>query len=157
MLTGHLVSLDKDITEDTGNWVKRLTSTLGEPVIRAAVMQAMKIMGGQYVLGRTIEEGLKRGAKQNHESSRYSFDMLGEGARTEADAQQYLHAYATAIDSIGRANTADSNVYSANGISVLSALHPRYDYAQHKKVMNELLPRVKQLCTGEKIRYRIIH
>ena len=151
MLTGHLVSLDKDITEDTGNWVKRLTSTLGEPVIRAAVMQAMKIMGGQYVLGRTIEEGLKRGAKQNHESSRYSFDMLGEGARTEADAQQYLHAYATAIDSIGRANTADSNIYSANGISVkLSALHPRYDYAQHKKVMNELLPRIKQLCLQAK-------
>ncbi len=61
------------------NWVKRLASTLGEPVIRAAVMQAMKIMGGQYVLGRTIEEGLKRGVKHNHNSSRYSFDMLGEG------------------------------------------------------------------------------
>ena len=151
MLTGHLVSLDKAITEDTGNWVKRLTSTLGEPVIRAAVMQAMKIMGGQYVLGRTIEESLKRGAKQNHKNSRFSFDMLGEGARTEADAQRYMYAYATAIDTIGGANTSGSNVYSGNGISVkLSALHPRYFYSQHKKVIKELLPRIKQLCLQAK-------
>ena len=151
MLTGHLVSLDQDITDDTDNWVKRLASTLGEPVIRAAVMQAMKIMGGQYVLGRTIEEGLKRGVKHNHNSSRYSFDMLGEGARTEADAQRYMHAYATAIDTIGGANASDSNVYTGNGISVkLSALHPRYYYSQHERVIKELLPRIKQLCLQAK-------
>jgi len=146
MLTGQLVSLDAEITENTDNWVRRLTASAGEPVIRAAVMQAMKIMGGQYVLGRNIKEGLKRGAKQNDAETRFSFDMLGEGARTDEDAGNYLAAYASAIDSIGQSAN-DSDVHSANGISVkLSALHPRYYFAQHKRVMGELLPRIKQLC-----------
>ena len=153
MLTGQLVSLDKEITQETESWIKRLTATMGEPVIRAAVMQAMKIMGGQYVLGRTIDEGLKRGAKQNNSATRFSFDMLGEGARTEEDAVQYINAYASAIDEIGNQQSGDKaysdseTVYSANGISVkLSALHPRYYYAQHQAVITELLPRIKQLC-----------
>ena len=164
MLTGQLVSLDREITQDTDSWIKRLTATMGEPVIRAAVMQAMKIMGGQYVLGRTISEGLKRGTKHNHKETRFSFDMLGEGARTEADAAEYLKAYSTAIDEIGKRPSGDSvysanetvysangTVYSANGISVkLSALHPRYYYAQHQAVMEELLPRIKQLCLQAK-------
>ena len=146
MLTGQLVSLDAEITEDTDNWIKRLTATMGEPVIRTAVMQAMKIMGGQYVLGRSIAEGLKRGAKYNDTETRFSFDMLGEGARTDADAVNYLNAYASAIDSIGQTSSG-SEVDSANGISVkLSALHPRYYYAQYQQVMDELLPRIKQLC-----------
>ena len=151
MLTGQLVSLDAEITQHTDSWVKRLTATLGEPVIRAAVMQAMKIMGGQYVLGRTIEEGLKRGAKQNNQSTRFSFDMLGEGARTDGDAQQYLQAYSKAIDEIGRTIQPGEQVEQANGISVkLSALHPRYYYAQHQLVMDQLLPRIKQLCLQAK-------
>ena len=146
MLTGQLVSLDAEITENTDNWVRRLTASAGEPVIRAAVMQAMKIMGGQYVLGRNIKEALKRGAKQNAANTRFSFDMLGEGARTDADAHNYLAAYASAIDSIGQSSE-DSDVNSANGISVkLSALHPRYYFAQYGLVMDELLPRIKQLC-----------
>ena len=146
MLTGQLVSLDAEITENTDNWVKRLTATMGEPVIRTAVMQAMKIMGGQYVLGRSIAEGLKRGAKHNDTETRFSFDMLGEGARTDADAVNYLNAYASAIDSIGQTSSG-SEVDTANGISVkLSALHPRYYYAQYHRVMDELLPRIKQLC-----------
>ena len=73
MLTGQLVSLDREITQDTDSWIKRLTATMGEPVIRAAVMQAMKIMGGQYVLGRTISEGLKRGTKHNHNRNQIFF------------------------------------------------------------------------------------
>ena len=146
MLTGQLVSLDAEITENTDNWVRRLTASAGEPVIRAAVMQAMKIMGGQYVLGRNIKEGLKRGAKQNDPETRFSFDMLGEGARTDGDARNYLAAYASAIDSIGQ-SAKDSDVHSANGISVkLSALHPRYYFAQYDLVIKELLPRIKQLC-----------
>jgi RHH-type proline utilization regulon transcriptional repressor/proline dehydrogenase/delta 1-pyrroline-5-carboxylate dehydrogenase len=146
MLTGQLVSLDAEITEKTDNGVKRLTASAGEPVIRAAVMQAMKIMGGQYVLGRNIKEGLKRGAKQNDPETRFSFDMLGEGARTDGDARNYLAAYASAIDSIGQ-SAKDSDVHSANGISVkLSALHPRYYFAQYDLVIKELLPRIKQLC-----------
>ena len=178
MLTGQLVSLDREITQDTDHWVRRLTATLGEPVIRAAVMQAMKIMGGQYVLGRNIAEGLKRGAKNNDAETRFSFDMLGEGARNEADAADYLIAYGAAIDEIGKVllhensarhksasqksvnqNSASQNsqgkttpsVYSANGISVkLSAIHPRYYSAQHQAVMEELLPRIKQLCLQAK-------
>ena len=157
MLTGQLVSLDKEITQDTDSWIKRLTATLGEPVIRAAVMQAMKIMGGQYVLGRTIGEGLKRGTKHNHTGTRFSFDMLGEGARTEPDAVRYLKAYSSAIDEIGNSPSGGSvysakdAVYDANGISVkLSALHPRYYFAQHQVVMDELLPRIKQLCLQAK-------
>jgi RHH-type proline utilization regulon transcriptional repressor/proline dehydrogenase/delta 1-pyrroline-5-carboxylate dehydrogenase len=150
MLTGQLVSLDREITQNTESWIKRLTATMGEPVIRAAVMQAMKIMGGQYVLGRTINEGLKRGAKQNNSATRFSFDMLGEGARTKEDATQYLKAYASAIDEIGHQQSGDS-VYTANGISVkLSALHPRYYFAQHQAVMEQLLPRIKQLCLQAK-------
>ncbi|MDE0746810.1 MAG: bifunctional proline dehydrogenase/L-glutamate gamma-semialdehyde dehydrogenase PutA [Porticoccaceae bacterium] len=151
MLTGQLVSLDREITQDTDHWVKRLTATMGEPVIRAAVMQAMKIMGGQYVLGRTITEGLKRGTKHNDPQTRFSFDMLGEGARTEADAAQYLKAYGDAIDEIGKTSNRETNVYSANGISVkLSAIHPRYYFSQHQAVMSELLPRIKQLCLQAK-------
>ena len=147
MLTGQLVSLDKGITQDTDHWIRRLTATLGESVIRAAVMQAMKIMGGQYVLGRSIPEGLKRGAKHNDAETRFSFDMLGEGARTEEDAAEYLKAYSDAINEIGRTNSQTTTVCSANGISVkLSALHPRYYFAQHQAVMTELLPRIKQLC-----------
>ena len=152
MLTGQLVSLDAEITDNTDNWVRRLTATAGEPVIRAAVMQAMKMMGGQYALGRDIKEGLKRGAKQNDNNTRFSFDMLGEGARTDADAQKYLTAYASAIDNIGKSESSPerdeaTDVNSANGISVkLSALHPRYYFAQYDLVMTELLPRIKQLC-----------
>ena len=164
MLTGQLVSLDSEITDNTDNWVRRLTASAGEPVIRAAVMQAMKMMGGQYVLGRNIKEGLKRGAKQNDISTRFSFDMLGEGARTDADARNYLTAYASAIDSIGQGESSpepskepskepsrepskEHDVNNANGISVkLSALHPRYYFAQNDLVMKELLPRIKQLC-----------
>ncbi|MDG1818731.1 MAG: bifunctional proline dehydrogenase/L-glutamate gamma-semialdehyde dehydrogenase PutA [Porticoccaceae bacterium] len=150
MLTGQLVSLDREITQDTDSWIKRLTATMGEPVIRGAVLQAMKIMGGQYVLGRTIAEGLKRGAKHNHKETRFSFDMLGEGARTESDATKYLKAYSTAIDEIGNSSSGNSAA-SANGISVkLSALHPRYSFAQHQAVMEELLPRIKQLCLQAK-------
>ena len=151
MLTGHLVSLDDEITQHPDSWLKRLTANMGEPVIRAAVMQAMKIMGGQYVLGRSISEGLKRGGKQNDNSTRFSFDMLGEGARTDQDALQYLKAYADAIDEIGKAADSSESVYTANGISVkLSALHPRYYFAQQQLVLDELLPRIKQLCLQAK-------
>ena len=152
MLTGQLVSLDTDITEETDSWVKKLTVRMGEPLIRKAVMQAMRIMGGQYVLGRTIEEGLKKGKQQNGRHTRFSFDMLGEGARTEADALVYFSAYSAAIDQIGVATPRTLvDVNSADGISVkLSALHCRYYFSHHQSVMEELLPRIKQLCVQAK-------
>ena len=155
MLTGHLVSLDADITQHPESWIKRLTATMGEPAIRAAVMQAMRIMGGQYVLGRSIAEGIEQGRKKNHSDTLFSFDMLGEGARTDEDARSYLHAYSQAIDEIGVARQQGAedypDIYRTNGISVkLSALHPRYYFAQHSLVMTELLPRIKQLCQQAK-------
>ena len=146
MLTGNIVELDPDITEKPSSWVKRMVSRMGEPMVRASMMQAMKIMGGQYVLGRTIKEALKRGPAENKPGTRFSFDMLGEGARTMADAQRYFDAYMMAIEAIGADND-KRDVVEANGISIkLSALHPRYSELQRERVMNELLPKVKELC-----------
>ena len=152
MLTGHIVSLDKDITEHTGAWLKTLASRIGEPVIRAAVTQAMRIMGSQFVLGQTINHGLKRGAKQNSASTRFSFDMLGEGARTENDARRYYKAYAQAIDQIGISDeNTTTGVENRDGISVkLSALYSRFQFSQKSGVMNTLLPRIRALCLRAK-------
>jgi len=148
MLTGQIVSLDKDTTEYTDTWLKTLTARMGEPVIRAAVTQAMRIMGSQYVLGRDLQEGLKRGARQNTATTRFSFDMLGEGARTENDAQKYYQAYAEAIDQIGVANKIFNNsIEYKDSISVkLSALYSRYQFAQSTAVMSTLFPRIRALC-----------
>ena len=146
MLTGRFVALDSDAESDTAGYIRKLVHALGEPVVRSAVLQAMRIMGGQYVLGRTIDEALQRGRADNPPGTRFSFDMLGEGARTEADARRYHGAYRQAIEGIGNAGMAES-VVQANGISVkLSALHPRYEYSQYARVMQELLPRLKDLC-----------
>ena len=135
MLTGNLVTLDSESLSDTGNWVQGLAGRLGEPVVRKAILQAMKIMGKQYVLGQTIDEGLARGVRSNPPGTRFSFDVLGEGARTDLDARRYFQAYSEAIDTIGRkSNSADICV--ADGISVkLSALHPRYHYSHQEQVM----------------------
>ncbi|KZX60524.1 bifunctional proline dehydrogenase/L-glutamate gamma-semialdehyde dehydrogenase [Halioglobus sp. HI00S01] len=146
MLTGRIVHLDDEITGDTASWMKKLVSGMGEPVVRRAVLQAMKIMGGQYVLGRTIEEGVQKGVAGNRPGTRFSFDMLGEGARTDADAQRYYDAYAQAIECIVRLGSREG-VIQSDGISVkLSALHPRYEYRQKRRVVAELLPRVKALA-----------
>ncbi|WP_288130136.1 bifunctional proline dehydrogenase/L-glutamate gamma-semialdehyde dehydrogenase PutA [Microbulbifer sp.] len=148
MLTGNIVELDPDITEKPSTLIKRMVSRMGEPMVRTSMMQAMKIMGGQYVLGRTIKEALKRGPAENVPGTRFSFDMLGEGARTMADAQRYFDAYMMAIEAIGADND-KRDVVEANGISIkLSALHPRYSELQRDRVMNELLPRVKTLCAA---------
>lgn len=146
MLTGRVVTLDEDITGDTTSWMKKLVSSLGEPVVRRAVLQAMRIMGGQYVLGRSIEEAIQKGSSGNRPGTRFSFDMLGEGARTDKDAQRYFDSYAEAIRRIVATDNGAS-VVQANGISVkLSALHPRYQFRQKQRVMNELLPRVRELA-----------
>lgn len=146
MLTGRVIELDRDTREDLGGWFSRLVGRSGEPVIRAAVNQAMRIMGGQFVLGRTIEEGMERARKSNPAGVVNSFDMLGEGARTDAAAKQYFDAYLAAIRAIGK-TTAGSTVYDRHGISVkLSALHPRYEYREKATVMAALLPRLRDLA-----------
>jgi RHH-type proline utilization regulon transcriptional repressor/proline dehydrogenase/delta 1-pyrroline-5-carboxylate dehydrogenase len=146
MLTGRVVALESEAFENAESWMKKLVNRVGEPVVRAAVRQAMKIMGQQYVLGRSIEGALERGRKENRPGTRFSFDMLGEGARTMADADRYYEAYLSAIREIGKCETKD-DVVSANGISIkLSALHPRYQYEQEARVMGEMLPRIRKLA-----------
>ncbi|MGH8045240.1 MAG: proline dehydrogenase family protein, partial [Stenotrophomonas sp.] len=130
----------------------RLMGRVGEPVIRLAVRQAMKIMGHQFVMGRTIDEALSRSHKGDNASYRYSFDMLGEGALTMKDAKRYLEDYRRAIHSIGgdhkaRGGRPDGDVNSAPGISIkLSALYPRYEHAKRARVMADLVPGVLELA-----------
>ena len=102
MLTGHLVDLADDTKRDVHNAFKRLIGRVGEPVVRLAVRQAMRIMGHQFVMGRTIAEALTRSRKGDNANYRYSFDMLGEGALTSKDAARYLEAYRKAIHAIGK-------------------------------------------------------
>jgi RHH-type proline utilization regulon transcriptional repressor/proline dehydrogenase/delta 1-pyrroline-5-carboxylate dehydrogenase len=121
-----------------------LVSRLGRPAVRTATRQAMRLLGSHFVLGQTIEEALSRGAARPE--FRYSFDMLGEGARTVADAARYFEAYKRAIAAIGRSAGA-SGLPQRPGISVkLSALHPRYETISRTRVLNELAPRVLALA-----------
>src|SRR5438105_6305656 len=138
MLTGRL--LRPDNAGDLGDALRRLLARSSEPVLRQAVPAAMRILAGQFVMGRTIEEALERARDAERQGYRHSFDMLGEAARTMADADRYRAAYEAAIAAIGRA-AAGRSVAEAPGISVkLSALHPRYEMAQHGRVMGDLLP-----------------
>ncbi|WP_170368030.1 bifunctional proline dehydrogenase/L-glutamate gamma-semialdehyde dehydrogenase PutA [Ruegeria arenilitoris] len=119
---------------------------LGEPVIRTAVGRAMKEMGRQFVLGETIQSAMKRAAGMEAKGYTYSYDMLGEAARTEADAARYHLSYSRAIAAIADACTQD-DIRANPGISVkLSALHPRYEVAQEQRVMDELVPRLRALA-----------
>ncbi len=146
MLTGRVVRLDDGERVDLGSFLRRMIHRSGEPVIRAAVREAMRILGRQFVMGRTIKEALSRARELEGQGYRYSYDMLGEAARTMADAERYFEAYAAAIRAIGRAG-ADKAVNEGPGISVkLSALHPRYEFAQRDRVMAELRPRLKELA-----------
>ncbi|MSP43511.1 MAG: bifunctional proline dehydrogenase/L-glutamate gamma-semialdehyde dehydrogenase PutA [Alphaproteobacteria bacterium] len=142
MLTGRLVRLDPGQTSDAGNFFGRLIARSGEPVIRQALLHAMRIMGCQFVLGRTIDEAIANAKTDAARNYRHSFDMLGEGARTAAQADAHLQAYGEAI----RALAVQDNL-NAPGISVkLSALHPRFEQAQQQRVMKELTPRLKELA-----------
>ena len=152
MLTGQLLSLDEGAIKNPARALGKLASRAGEPVVRTAMRQAMRIMGHQFVMGRTIDEALARAAKKNNEAYRYSFDMLGEAALTEADAQRYFEAYHDAIKRIGAGPQGPaSDIFSAASISVkLSALHPRYSWMQHDRVMSELVPRIAELAAHAK-------
>ena len=152
MLTGRILSLDEIATSNPSQTLGRLISRAGEPLVRTAMRQAMKIMGHQFVMGRTIAEALKRSIKNEELPYRYSFDMLGESALTASDAQRYLDNYHEGIDSIGSGPQIDApDVFSAPGISVkLSALHPRYEYTHERRVMDELVPAVTELAKHAK-------
>ena len=145
MLTGRLVRLDTD-DRDLPGFIGRLAARSGEPVVREALVQAMRIMGRQFVMGRTISEALERAVPEEVAGYRHSFDMLGESARTTADAVRYFESYAAAVDAIGQASAGRGPV-EGPGISVkLSALHPRFEFAQRDRVMGELVPRLQELA-----------
>jgi RHH-type proline utilization regulon transcriptional repressor/proline dehydrogenase/delta 1-pyrroline-5-carboxylate dehydrogenase len=151
MLTGRLVGEEPDKRVDWTQVMKRLLARSGEPVIRAAMTQAMRILGRQFVMGRTIAEALERAQGAERQGYRHSYDMLGEAARTAADAQRYLESYRVAIRAIGQAAKGAQSIHDAPNISVkLSALHPRYEYAKRKRVLDELGPRLVELCRTAK-------
>ena len=129
-----------------GGALKGLVARMGEPAIRAAVGVAMQRMGEAFVLGRDIGEALRRADRGVNRAFRYSFDMLGEGARTAPDAEAYLHAYARAIEAVGRATPAGADIHAADSVSVkLSALHPRYEPFQSGRAVPELADRLIEL------------
>jgi RHH-type transcriptional regulator, proline utilization regulon repressor / proline dehydrogenase / delta 1-pyrroline-5-carboxylate dehydrogenase len=130
--------------------IGRLTKRLGAPAVRAATRQAMRLMGSHFVLGETIEAALARAQPHSAHPPRYSFDMLGEGARTAGDAERYFNSYARAIEAIGRAAD-DRPLPDRPGISVkLSALHPRFEAVSASRVMAELMPRLIHLARQAK-------
>jgi len=144
LVTGRLAAP----AEDDTLWgaLKRLVARSGEPLVRAAVDLAMRLLGEQFVTGRTIEEALGRARRRERAGFRHSFDMLGEAALTAADAQNYFEAYREAIGAIGQ-EAAGRGWREGPGISIkLSALHPRYQRAQRARVMAELAPRLTALA-----------
>ena len=154
MLTGRVIQVETEAIGSARNWFGRLASRISEPVARAALRQSMKILGHQFVMGRDITEALARASGKRERAYRYSFDMLGESALTAQDADKYFEKYRAAIDGIR--STLESpptkwgktgeGVEAANSISVkLSALHPRYEFAQRERVLTELGPRLIEL------------
>ncbi len=145
MLTGHLVNLAEDTRHDFTGALKRLVGRAGEPAIRLAVRQAMRIMGHQFVMGRSIGEALDRCAKKEYAVYRYSYDMLGESALTGETAERYQEDYRRAIAAIG-ARGPFVNHTDAPSISVkLSALHPRYEVAKRELARRQLTEKLLEL------------
>ena len=145
MLTGKVLAPAKaEVT--LRNAVTSFVSRSSEGVVRTAADKAMRIMSKQFVMGRTIGEALNRAKKKEAIGYRYSYDMLGEAALTTADAERYFKAYGQAIEEIGQKATG-GDIYRKPGISIkLSALHPRYQEAQHERVLAELTPKLLSLA-----------
>ncbi len=144
MMTGRV--LDDDKSASVSGLLNRTVKRLGEPVVRVAVKRAMKEMGNQFVLGQTIEDAIKRARSETKRGFRYSYDMLGEAALTQADADAYFEAYAHAIKTLGKSAQGE-DMRERPGISVkLSALHPRFEYAKAPRLLKELAPRLNALA-----------
>ena len=152
MLTGKVLDMESGPRQDLQGFMKNLVAKSGEPVIRKAMLQAMRILGHQFVMGRTIDEALKRAKADRKNGYRHSFDMLGEGARTENDAKNYMASYLHAIEKL-KQNQKGKNlsIFEAPGISVkLSAIHPRLEDAHIERLQSELYPRIKSLALAAK-------
>jgi RHH-type proline utilization regulon transcriptional repressor/proline dehydrogenase/delta 1-pyrroline-5-carboxylate dehydrogenase len=146
MLTGRLLHAEP-AERDLRGALRRLVARSGEPVVRQAVTAAMRILGRQFVIGRTIEEAIEHAREAERHGYRHSYDMLGEAARTAADAARYFAAYDHAIAAIGW-SAGNRYITEAPGISIkLSALHPRYEMAQRDRVLRELSPRLLEMAS----------
>ena len=144
VLTGKLVGTSSE--QSLGAALTRLIARGGEPIIRAGVDVAMRLMGEQFVTGRTIDEALNASRDREARGFTFSYDMLGEAATTAEDAARYLAEYERAVRAIGRAS-GKRGIYEGPGVSIkLSALHPRYQRMKRARVMGELLPRIKTLA-----------
>ncbi|ABC64385.1 bifunctional proline dehydrogenase/L-glutamate gamma-semialdehyde dehydrogenase PutA [Erythrobacter litoralis] len=145
MLTGEVLERPEEHQRGMGKTLKRTVNRLGEPVIRKATLQAMRILGGQFVYGRTIGEALKRAKPERAKGLTHSFDMLGEAAMTFEDAERYRRAYERAIERL--AGETDGTIQSSPGISVkLSALYPKYDIFHQDAAVEALVPMLRDLA-----------
>lgn len=150
LLTGNMVTYTDHRKADSIGLLKRTLGKVGEPVIRKAMNIAMKVMGKQFVMGETIQDALKRAEEKEQQGYVYSYDMLGEGARSDKDAKRYFEAYMNAIEAIGKA-AAGKGPKRSPGISVkLSAIHPRYEFTNRQAVLEDLPRLLKQLCMRAK-------
>ncbi|XOV80271.1 MAG: bifunctional proline dehydrogenase/L-glutamate gamma-semialdehyde dehydrogenase PutA [Aestuariibacter sp.] len=150
LITGKMVNYSDTKQMDQFGVLKRTIGRLGEPVIRSSVHYAMKIMGKQFVMGTTIEDAIERAKDTETKGYVYSYDMLGEAARTMADADRYFESYMNAIHALGKAANGRGPIKSP-GISVkLSAIHPRYEFTHKERVMAEIVPRLKSLAMAAK-------
>ncbi len=146
MLTGRVVQQRDLAGESPSGLFARLASRMGDSVVRGVLRVAMRILASQFVMGATIEAAHSRSREAAHAMYRYSYDMLGESALTEIDAERYLLAYALAIKVLGAHGASNALEIAAPSISVkLSALHPRYEFGQRQRVMRELVPRLRKL------------
>ena len=163
MLTGHMLDWSEKRQADPASMVQRLIARSGEPVIRQALRQAMRILGNQFVLGETIEEALANAEDEAEQGYRFSFDMLGEAARTEDDAERYALRYEEAAEAIAAwaghpAARSEDELIDRPGLSVkLSALHPRYQPSQEARLKAELVPRLVDARAGDARRLAAAH
>ncbi|MDT0593297.1 bifunctional proline dehydrogenase/L-glutamate gamma-semialdehyde dehydrogenase PutA [Glaciecola petra] len=150
MFTGNMVNYANERKKSQFGLLKKTMGRMGEPVIRKAMNIAMKVMGKQFVMGETIEDAVKRAQDKEKIGYVYSYDMLGEGARTAKDAARYYRSYEDAIKVIGEA-AKGKGPRTSPGISVkLSAIHPRYDFLKHERVVPEISHKLKRLCLQAK-------
>lgn len=146
LLTGGIYAPALNNKKTLGSALSRTASKVGSTVIRPIIMQMMKAIGKQFVMGESIESALKRAVEYETKGYTFSYDMLGEAARTEEDAKSYYDAYVGAIEAIGKAAKTGGNPQTNSGVSVkLSGLHPRYEYTKHDQVVEELTPKLLEL------------
>jgi RHH-type proline utilization regulon transcriptional repressor/proline dehydrogenase/delta 1-pyrroline-5-carboxylate dehydrogenase len=145
LLTGKVLENAQDRSDNWKAALGRAVGRLGEPVVRTAVREAMKILGRNFVFGRTIDEALKRAAPERRRGLSHSFDMLGEAAKTYEDAERYAQSYRGALERIAREAT--DGFRKSPGISVkLTALHPRYEYTHQAEAVAAVVPVLRDLA-----------